>query len=139
MKSDARIEPPRFPRPPTTTTTNARTVKSNPIVWVTPANGPKSPPAAPPHPGADREHRGVDQRDRDSHRLRHHPVLSRRADPDAVLAVLQEEPQPGEDQTGHHRRHDAVPGILQVEQIEIAADRVRGISTRRVPPPEPLP
>ena len=33
-------------RPPTTTTMNARRVKSNPIVCVTPANGPKRTPLA---------------------------------------------------------------------------------------------
>jgi hypothetical protein len=32
--------------PPTTTTMNARRVKSNPIVWVTPPRGPKSTPLA---------------------------------------------------------------------------------------------
>src|SRR5438105_6361636 len=46
MKMDARIEPPRFPMPPTTTTTNARSVKSNPIAWLMPTVGPNSTPAA---------------------------------------------------------------------------------------------
>ena len=46
MKIDARIEPPRFPMPPTTTTTNARSVKSNPMAWLTPTVGAKSTPLA---------------------------------------------------------------------------------------------
>src|SRR4030095_13847015 len=45
-KIEARIEPPRVPVPPTTTTMNARGVKQKPIVGVTRANGPKSTPLA---------------------------------------------------------------------------------------------
>ena len=46
MKTAARIDPPRFPIPPTTTTMNARRVNSNPMVWVTAARGAKSTPEA---------------------------------------------------------------------------------------------
>src|SRR6185503_10423676 len=46
MKIDARIDPPRLPMPPTTTTMKARSVKSAPIVWVTPPIGPNSTPLA---------------------------------------------------------------------------------------------
>src|SRR5581483_11367143 len=46
MKIEARIDPARFPIPPTTTTMNARRVKSRPMVWVTPPSGPNRTPLA---------------------------------------------------------------------------------------------
>ena len=46
MKIDAAMEPPRLPMPPTTTTTNALSVKSKPIAWLMPTVGPKSTPLA---------------------------------------------------------------------------------------------
>src|SRR5262249_46819704 len=46
MKIDARIEPPRLPMPPTTTTMKALRMRSSPIAWFTPTSGPKSTPLA---------------------------------------------------------------------------------------------
>src|SRR5207237_10359644 len=46
MKIDARIEPPRLPMPPTTTTMNAFSMKSSPMAWFTPTSGPKRTPLA---------------------------------------------------------------------------------------------
>ena len=45
-KMDARMEPPRFPIPPTTTTTKALRVKSKPMAWLTPTRGAKRTPLA---------------------------------------------------------------------------------------------
>src|SRR6185369_156228 len=46
MKIAARMEPPRLPMPPTTTTTNAFSVQSIPMAWLTPTIGPQSTPLA---------------------------------------------------------------------------------------------
>jgi hypothetical protein len=46
MKIDARIEPPRLPMPPTTTTMKALRMMSSPMAWFTPTSGPKRTPLA---------------------------------------------------------------------------------------------
>ena len=56
--------------PPTTTTMNARSVKSAPMVWVTPPSGPNSTPLAAAIAAPMREDPGVDEGHRDAHGLR---------------------------------------------------------------------
>src|SRR5262249_27372384 len=46
MKIAAAIEPPKLPIPPTTTTMNALSTQSSPIVWLTPTIGANSTPLA---------------------------------------------------------------------------------------------
>src|SRR2546425_10613515 len=46
MKMAARMEPPRLPIPPTTTTMKALKITSSPIAWLTPTSGPKRTPLA---------------------------------------------------------------------------------------------
>ncbi len=46
MKIAARIEPPRLPMPPTTTTIKAFNTQSSPIAWLTPTSGPNKTPLA---------------------------------------------------------------------------------------------
>src|SRR6185437_2690491 len=55
---------------------------------------------------------------------RHHAVLRGGANPDAELSVFQEQPETADDDRRQYRDDDRVPGILQVEQSEVAADRL---------------
>src|SRR5438874_7653010 len=54
----------------------------------------------------------LDQRHRNAHGLGHHPVLGRRSDPDAVLAVFQEQPRSEEHTSELQSRRELVCRLL---------------------------
>ena len=122
--------------PPTTTTMNARSVKSKPIVWVTPPSGPKSTPLAAAMAAPMANTAVCTQRHRDAHGRGHDAVLRGGADPDPVLAVLQEEPEPADMIAGQQRGDHPVPRVLEVEEVEVPGDRLDEISGRGAPLPE---
>ena len=74
------------------------------------------------HSGTDGKHDSVHLRHRNTHGLRHDAVLRGCADPDAVAAVFEEQIEPGDDGSRERRDHDSVPGILQVEERELAGE-----------------
>src|SRR5439155_1858277 len=80
------------------------------------------------HGGADREHHGVDPRHRDAHGGGHDAVLRRRADPDAVLAVLHEQIEGADDGRRHQGDDDPVPRVLDVEEAEVSAHRLQDLA-----------
>ena len=88
------------------------------------------------HPGADREDCGVHPRHRNAHGLRHDPVLRGGADPDAVGAVFEEQPERADDRAGEHRDQHAVPGILQIEERELAGEGLRDLARDRAELPQ---
>ncbi len=108
--------------PPTTTTMKACRIQSSPMVALTPTKGPNSTPDAAAMPGAHREHAGQHQRHRNAHRLRHGAVLRRGADPDAELAVFEEEPDAADDRGRQNRDQHAVPRIDQIEERELPGE-----------------
>src|SRR5882672_5037903 len=88
------------------------------------------------HGGADREDHGVHPRHRDPHGRGHDAVLRRRADPDAVLAVLHEEIEGADDRRRHQRDDDPVPRVLHVEELEVAGHRLGNLTGHRAVLPE---
>ena len=97
---------------------------------------PKQHAAGGGHSGADGEHRGKDLRHRDAHGLRHDAVLGRGADPDAVRAEFQEQPQRTDDGGREQRDHQPVPRIIEIEQREIPAEGLLDLARHRAELPE---
>ena len=93
-------------------------------------------PARRGHAGADGEGAGVDPRDRDAHGLRHHAVLHGGADPDAELAVFEEQPEAADDGGRQAGDHQPVPRIFQIEEIEVAGVRLVDLACHRAELPQ---
>ena len=83
------------------------------------------------HPGADREHQSVDERHRDPHRLRHDAILGRGTNPDAILAILHEEPERADDRRRQKRDDDPIPGVFEVEEREVASEGLLDLARHR--------
>src|SRR5207249_4875977 len=88
------------------------------------------------HARPDREDRGVNDGDRDAHGLGHDTVLHGRPDPDAELAVLEEEEERPDDGRGEQGGGDPVPGVLEVEERELRRNGLLELPRRRAPLPE---
>ena len=74
------------------------------------------------HARADGEDRGVDPRHRDAHGLGHDAILRGGADPDAVGAVFEEQPEGADDGGREPRDQHPVPRVFEVEQRELAGE-----------------
>ena len=122
--------------PPTTTTMKARSVKSAPMFWVTPPRGPKSTPlaAAMAAPMAKTpvwtNGTGMPM----AEAMTRSCMVARIQMP--YLPYLEEEAERADDGGGEDGGGDAVPRVLQVEELELPGDRLLDLAGRRPPLPE---
>src|SRR5207247_6342159 len=73
---------------------------------------------------------------RSSDLLRHDAVLRGGADPDAVGAVFEEQPEAADDRSRKPCDHDPVPGIVEIEELEVAGERLVDLARHRAELPE---
>src|SRR6516165_2470902 len=83
------------------------------------------------HAGADGERSGVDPRHRDAHGLGHDAVLRGGTNPDAVLAVFEEQPKGADDGGRERRDQQPVPGVFKIEEGEITGEGLLDLARHR--------
>ena len=88
------------------------------------------------HAGADGEHEGVHPGNRNAHGLRHDAILRGGADPDAVGAVFEEQPEAADDGGREAGDDQPVPRVVEIEQAEVAGERLLDLARHRTELPQ---